>query len=261
MSDNRGTVKESYNQPWSTIQEHFQKIGKTNRVGVWVPQNSSEENRANRSTTCYLLLQRYNTEPFFDCSITSEVKWVLYDNPKRKRMWLSPNKPPRRIAKPGLHPKKSLLCIWRGIRGIVHFEVLKPGETVDADLYCAQLDRLNQSLIEKYPAIINRKGIILQHNNARQHCARKTMVKNNGLGWEVFPHSPYLPDIAPTNLYLFRSMQHFLTNKKFQHLDDMKNAISRCFTEKPIDFYRSGIENLHTRWQKVVASEGDYIID
>ncbi|GFT81855.1 histone-lysine N-methyltransferase SETMAR [Trichonephila clavipes] len=145
VSDNRGTVKCSYNQPWLTIQEHLQQIGKTNRAGVWVPHNLSEENRANRSTTCNLLLQRYNTEPFFDRLITADEKWVLYDNPKRKRQWLSPKEPLRRAAKPGLHPKKALLCVWWGIHGIVHFEVLKPGKIVNADLYCQQLDRLNQS--------------------------------------------------------------------------------------------------------------------
>ncbi|GFW92145.1 histone-lysine N-methyltransferase SETMAR [Trichonephila clavipes] len=73
--------------------------------------------------------------------------------------------------------KKPLLCVWWGIRGIVLFKVLKPGETVNADLYCEQFDRLNQSLIEKYQAIINRKGVILQQDNARSHCARKMLEK------------------------------------------------------------------------------------
>ncbi|GFV00359.1 histone-lysine N-methyltransferase SETMAR [Trichonephila clavipes] len=197
----------------------------------------------------------------FPSALDVHEKWVLYDNPKRKRQWLSPNESPRRTTKPGLHPKKALLCVWWGIRGIVHFEVLKPGETVNSDLYCEQLDRLNQSLIENYPAIINRRGVVLQHDNVRPQCARKTPQKINGLGWEVLPHPPYSPDIAPTDFHLFRSNQHFLTNKKFQNFDDMKNAISRYFTEKPIDFYRSSFENLHARWQKVVANEGDYIID
>ncbi|GFX61640.1 histone-lysine N-methyltransferase SETMAR [Trichonephila clavipes] len=258
------TIKElsnALNQPWSTIQEHLQQIGKTNRAGVWVPYNMSEENKANRSTTCNLLLQRYNTEPFFDHLIAADEKWVLYDNPKRKRQWLSPKEPPRRTTRPGLHPKKALLCVWWGIRGIAHFEVLKPGETVNADLYCEQLDRLYQSLFEKYPAIINRKGVILKNDNARPHCARKTLERINGLGWEVLPHPPYSPDIAPTEFHLFRSMQHFLTNKNIQNLDDLKNAIFRYFSEKPINFFRSSVGNLHTRWQKVVANVGDYIID
>ncbi|GFW64654.1 histone-lysine N-methyltransferase SETMAR [Trichonephila clavipes] len=59
-------LSNALNQPWLTIQEHLQQIGKTNRAGVWVPHNLSEENRANRSMTCNLLHQRYNIEPFFD---------------------------------------------------------------------------------------------------------------------------------------------------------------------------------------------------
>ncbi|XP_047370026.1 histone-lysine N-methyltransferase SETMAR-like [Vespa velutina] len=82
-------------------------------------------------------------QPFFDRLITENEKWVLYDNSKRKRKWLSPNESPRSTAKPGLHPKKALVCVWWSIRGIVHFEMLKPGQTVNADLYCEQLDRVN----------------------------------------------------------------------------------------------------------------------
>ncbi|GFV21440.1 histone-lysine N-methyltransferase SETMAR [Trichonephila clavipes] len=117
-------LSNALNQPWSTIQEHLQQIGKTNRTVVWVPHNLPEENRANRSTTSNLLLQRYNTEPFFDRLITADKKWVLYDNPKRKRQWFSSNEPPRKTAKPGLHRKKVLLSVWWSIRGIVHLKCL-----------------------------------------------------------------------------------------------------------------------------------------
>ncbi|GFX67532.1 histone-lysine N-methyltransferase SETMAR [Trichonephila clavipes] len=219
-------LSNSLNQPWSTIQEYLQQIGKLNRA-----------------------------EPFFDRLITVDEKWVLYDDPKNKRSWLYLKEPPRRTAKPGLHTKKALLCVWWGIRGIVHFEVLKPGETVNAELYCEQLDRLKQSLIERYPAVINRKGVIFQHDNARRHCTRKTAEKlMDWGGWyclTLHTHLALRQRIPPT----------LFTNKKFQNLNDIKNAISRYFTEKPIVFYRSGIENLHTRWQKVFANEGDYIID
>ncbi|GFW99481.1 histone-lysine N-methyltransferase SETMAR [Trichonephila clavipes] len=108
------TVEElsnALNQPRSSIQEHLQQIGKTKQSRTIV-----------------------------DRLITTDEKWVLYDNPKRKRPGLCLNEPPRRTAKPGLHPKTALLCIWWGIRGIVHFKVLKPGETVNANLYCEQLD-------------------------------------------------------------------------------------------------------------------------
>jgi len=42
-------------------------------------------------------------------------------------------------------------------------------------------------------------------------------------------------------------------------LDDIQNAIRRCFAEKPINFYQSGIENLPTRWQKVIENDKEYL--
>ncbi|GFV42526.1 histone-lysine N-methyltransferase SETMAR [Trichonephila clavipes] len=41
-----------------------------------------------------------------------------------------------------------------------------------------------------------------------------TQQKLNALGWEVLGHPPYSPDIAPSDYYLFRSLQNYLTGKK-----------------------------------------------
>ena len=40
-------------------------------------------------------------------------------------------------------------------RGVIHFELLKPGETVTADLYCQQLDQVRNELLIKWPVFIN----------------------------------------------------------------------------------------------------------
>lgn len=53
---------------------------------------------------------------------------------------------------------------------------------MNADFYCKQLNRINQPLIEKWPAIDNRKGITVQHDNARQHYSTRNLEKNYGFG-------------------------------------------------------------------------------
>ena len=60
--------------------------------------------------------------------------WVQYNNSRPKMQWLSPNESPQSTPKLGLHPKKALLCVWCSIRGVIHFEVLKTGQTVNAYL-------------------------------------------------------------------------------------------------------------------------------
>ncbi|KFM76861.1 Histone-lysine N-methyltransferase SETMAR, partial [Stegodyphus mimosarum] len=45
-----------------------------------------------------------------------------------------------------------------------------------------------------------------------------TQQKLNALGWEVLSHPQYSLDIAPSDYYLFKSLQNYLTGKKFKSL-------------------------------------------
>ena len=70
---------------------------------------------------------------------------------------------------------------------MVYFELLKPGETVNADRYRQQIINLNHALIEKWPESARRHGkVILQHDNAPSHTAE--VVKNplKALNWEFW---------------------------------------------------------------------------
>ena len=68
--------------------------------------------------------------------------------------------------KPNLCLRKTLQCVWWDIHEIIHYELLKSGETITADVYCAQLERLKEALLSKRPGLINRGKVILQHDNA-----------------------------------------------------------------------------------------------
>ncbi|KAG5325307.1 MOS1T transposase, partial [Pseudoatta argentina] len=55
--------------------------------------------------------------------------------------------------------------------------------------------------------------VILLHDNARPHVAKPVKTYLETLKWEVLPHPPYSPDIAPSNFHLFRSMAHGLADR------------------------------------------------
>lgn len=151
-SDPRLTIQElsrSLGSTWSTVQRHLKEIGKVHRQGKWIPHLLSEANKDLRRTICNSMLTRLSRDPFLSRIVTGDEKWILYDNIKRSKQWLSANERPLPTPKPTLSLRKVLLCIWWDCSGIVHYELLKPGETVTADLYCQQLQRLQSALIEK----------------------------------------------------------------------------------------------------------------
>jgi histone-lysine N-methyltransferase SETMAR len=108
-----------------------------------------------RVTIASSLLSRNTREPFLDRIVTGDEKWVLYVNVKRRKQWLSRGQTPLPTAKPGLHPQKIMLCIWWDVRGVVYWELLDPNQTVTAEVYCTQLDRLNENLKKNRPSLVN----------------------------------------------------------------------------------------------------------
>jgi histone-lysine N-methyltransferase SETMAR len=88
-----------------------------------------------------------------------------------------------------------------------------------------------------------------------------TQQKIKELNWEISDHLPYSPDLAPSDYNLFRSLQNHLNDKKFERFEEVNDAILAYFESKPRSFYKAGIEKLVTRWETVIPSIGNYMID
>jgi histone-lysine N-methyltransferase SETMAR len=63
------------------------------------------------------------------------------------------------------------------MKGVIYFELLDINQTITTNVYCQQLQRLNEVLIQKRPALANQKGLLLLHNNGRPHVAKLTQQK------------------------------------------------------------------------------------
>ena len=114
---------------------------------------------------------------------------------------------------------------------------------------------------EKWPELVNRKGVIFQHDNATPHTSLVTRQKLLRLGWKVILHPPYSPDLAPSDYYLFRYLQNSLNGKTFNDDEAVKSHLVQFFADKDQKFYERGISKLPERWQKVIEQNGKYIIN
>jgi [histone H3]-lysine36 N-dimethyltransferase SETMAR len=85
--------------------------------------------------------------------ITGDEKWVLYINYARRRQWLSIGQTSVATPKTDLRPKKVMLSVWWGVKGVIHWETLPNSCTITADLYCQQLDLVAPELKGKQDRI------------------------------------------------------------------------------------------------------------
>lgn len=243
----------------TTVSKRLKALGMIQKQGHWVPYELKPRDVERRFLTCELLLQRQKRKGLLHRIVTGNEKWIQYDNPKRKRSWGKPGHASTSTAKPNIHGSKLLLCIWWDQQGVIYYELLKPKETITGDRYRLQLMRLSRALKEKRPLYEQRHDkVILLHDNARPHVAQSVKTYLETLKWEVLPHPPYSPDIAPSDYYLFRSMAHGLAEQRFHSHEDTKKWIDSWIAAKDESFFRRGIHMLPERWAKVVASDGQY---
>ena len=53
-------------------------------------------------------------------------------------------------------------------------------------------------------------------------------------------------------------MQHGMADQRFSNYEEVKNWIDSWIAEKPVEFFRKGIRALPEKWEKVIASDGQY---
>jgi len=247
-------LAESLDVGVSTISERLNAMGMIQKQGNWVPHELKPRDVERRFFTCEQLLQRHKRKGFLHRIVTGDEKWIHYDNPKLKKYRAkrgeSVPSTSKSTSKRDIHGSKVLLCIWWDQEGVVYFELLKPGETITGDRYRLQLMRLSRALRDKRPEYEQRHDkVIFQHDNARPHVAK--VVKNylETLRWDVLPHPPYSPDIAPSDFYLFRCMQTDLAGTRFTSFEGIKNWLDLWIASKDKQFFRNGMGESHSfRW-------------
>lgn len=245
----------------STVHDHLIKMGYVSKLEIWVPHSLEKVHLMARINICDMLIKREENHPFLKRLITGDEKWIVYNNVVRKRSWCKDDDTPWTTPKANIQQRKVMLSVWWDFKGIVYFEVLPRNETINSNTYCRQLDSLNESIIQKRPELVHRKGVVLHHDNARPHVSLMSRQKILQFGWDVLPHPPYSPDLAPSDFHLFRSLQNSLRGMTFNSDEAINQHLVQFFNDKDKNFYERGIMKLKDRWKMVINQNGQYIMD
>ena len=140
--------------------------------------------------------------------------------------------------------------------GVLFIDYLEKGKTINSEHYIGQLMRLKNEIGEK--RLQMKKKIVLFHqDNAPCHKSLAIMAKLNELSFELLPHPPYSPDLAPSDYYLLANLKKMFQGKRLYSNEEDITETNAYFEAKDKSLYKKGIKMLEKRWTDCVAFEGD----
>ena len=122
-----------------------------------------------------------------------------------------------------MHNKRVIVTLWWSAASLIHYSSLNPGETITSEKYVQQSNEMHRNLQHLRPGLVNRRGLVVLHDNAQSHVAQPALQNLNQLSQQVLSHLPHSLDLLlPTD-------HHF-----FNHLDNFcrENASTTCRSQK-----------------------------
>ena len=75
------------------------------------------------------------------------------------------------------------------------------------------------------------------------------------MGIQTVPHTPYNPDLAPCDFWLFPK----LSGCRYETIDEMKEAVTKTIFTLTQGEFHGAFQNLLELYMKGIAAEGDYL--
>jgi len=141
-------------------------------------------------------------------------------------------------------------------KGIVHYEFIAQGQTVNQQCYLGVLTRLRESVRRKRPGLWP-DNCILHRDNATAHDAlrfRAFLAKNSITKMD---HPPYSPDLAPYDFWLFSKLINALKGQRFADLSDIQRNVKTLLRGIPENDFQDCFRQWHYHLTKCIASQGE----
>jgi histone-lysine N-methyltransferase SETMAR len=228
-----------------------------------VPRMLTPEQKQNRCQISQQLLQRYQADPddFLSRLVTQDETWVHHFDPESKRQslqWKHPWSPSPRKFRVVASARKVMASVFWDSEGVIVVDYLEHGHTITGEYYSQLLIRLREAIKQKRRGKLSR-GVIMLQDNAPAHTSHVATATIDQCSFELLPHPPYSPDLAPSDYYyLFPLLKEHLRGKHYGS-DEVINAVEQWINGQERDFFLKGQKKLESRWQKCVDVLGDYL--
>jgi transposase len=164
---------------------------------------------------------------------------------------------PKKKARMSRAQVKTMLIYFLDHKGIVHFEFLEQGRTVNQNCYLEILTRLREAVRRRRPKR-QPDAWILHHDNASAHDAldvREFVAKKSIMKLD---YPPYSPDLTPCDLRLFPKLKTALKGHRFSDIANIHEHATTILQSIPEEEFQKFFEQWEHRLTKCIGAQGDY---
>ncbi|CAH1257192.1 SETMAR [Branchiostoma lanceolatum] len=193
--------------------------------------------------------------------VTQDETWVHHFDPESKEQseeWTKKGSQPPKKFKRVASVGKVMASVFWDSEGVIMINYLQKGQTINGEYYASELRQLKAAIKEKRRGKL-RAGVLLLQDNAPVHTAHVSVAAATQCGFELLPHPPYSPDLAPSDFYLFPKLKFHLRGHRFETDDDVIHAVEAYLEAQDATYFQQGVAMLEHRWTKCIEVRGDYV--
>ncbi|UYV70868.1 hypothetical protein LAZ67_8000923 [Cordylochernes scorpioides] len=144
---------------------------------------------------------------------------------QQSMQWIHSGSPPPKKAKTVPSAGKVMVSVFWDSEGVLLLDFLNKGQTITGDYYENLVKQLREAIKEKRRGKLSRK-IVYHPDNAPSHRSLQAMATIYDSGFELLPHAPYSPELAPSDFNLFFHLNKSLSGIHFRSDEEVIDAVS-----------------------------------
>ena len=165
--------------------------------------------------------------------------------------WNTPKK-----ARQSKSTHKLLMIPFFDSTGMNYMHWVSTGQTVNKEYYVEVLREFRKRFRRKRPALFKSGQWHFHQDNAPVHNSILVIDYLSKMGIKTVPQTPYSPDFAPCDFWLFPKFKEKLRGCLWDEMKEVVTKVIDTLTQE--DFY-GAFRKLLERYKKCIATGGDYL--
>ena len=142
--------------------------------------------------------------------------------------------------------------------GMIYMHWVLTGQTVNKEYYVEVLREFMKRFRRKRPTLFKSGMWHFYEDNAPVHNSIVVTDFLTKMGIKTIPHSPYSPDLAPCEFWLFPKLKENFRGCHYETIEEMKEAVTKVIDMLTQEDFHGAFQKLLERYNMCIAAGGDY---